>query len=132
MNTIQTTGASSFWPRRANGAKGTIAGFKSELTYRDQDMLCNDLGIAGIPEEKKERSMHLTLRVATKLSVSLDERDVFSVECVGMARCLDMYTDSGAADEPRAPRLTTGRGARAAQHCYGWTDTYFSMTGTFV
>ncbi|GBP78166.1 hypothetical protein EVAR_99201_1 [Eumeta japonica] len=33
--------------------------------------------------------MHLILSVATKLGVSLDERDVVSVERVGMTRCTD-------------------------------------------
>ncbi|GBP49918.1 hypothetical protein EVAR_29531_1 [Eumeta japonica] len=57
-----------------------------ELNERDQDMICNDLEIAGILEEKNESSVYLILSVATKLGVSLDERYVDSIERVNMTR----------------------------------------------
>ncbi|GBO99768.1 hypothetical protein EVAR_74191_1 [Eumeta japonica] len=77
------TAASAIWPyvwRRSN-----------------RDTLCNDLEVAGTPEEKNESSMRLILRVAIKLGVSLDERDVVSVERVGMTG----RTDSRDSERPR-------------------------------
>ncbi|CAK1581399.1 unnamed protein product [Parnassius mnemosyne] len=66
--------------------ENTIADLKMEINDRDQELLCNDVEIAGIPEEKSERSIHLVLAVATKLGVSLEERDIVSAERAGPLR----------------------------------------------
>lgn len=70
-------------PADGNVLNKAIAGLKLELNERDQDLLCNDLEIAGIPEERNENPTHLTLAVATKLGVKLEERDIVSAERVG-------------------------------------------------
>ncbi|GBP60176.1 hypothetical protein EVAR_41867_1 [Eumeta japonica] len=38
-----------------SASERTVAGLRSELNDYDQDMLCNDLEIAGVPEEKKRK-----------------------------------------------------------------------------
>ncbi|GBP28617.1 hypothetical protein EVAR_85816_1 [Eumeta japonica] len=38
--------------------EGTMADLRSELNDRDENMLCNNLEIAAIPEKKNESSMH--------------------------------------------------------------------------
>ncbi|KAI5632928.1 hypothetical protein NE865_14332 [Phthorimaea operculella] len=64
----------------------TIAELKSELNDRDQELLCNDIDIAGVPEENAELPIHLTLNIAAKLGVSLEERDIVSAERSGGVR----------------------------------------------
>ncbi|GBP81328.1 hypothetical protein EVAR_53722_1 [Eumeta japonica] len=66
LNRVSTTNSVS-------ALKGTIAGFASQLNDRDQEMLYNDLKIAGIPGENNESSVHLILTVATTLGVSQSE-----------------------------------------------------------
>lgn len=65
--------------------KKTINGLKLELNDRDQEVLSNDLEIAGIPQEQNENPTHLILGVALKLGVTLEERDIVSAERVGGA-----------------------------------------------
>lgn len=84
----------------------TVADLKAELNDRDQEMLSNDIEIAGIPEEMAERSVHLVLSVAQKLGVALQEHDLVSAERVGAVR----RAEPGAA-EPR-PRPIVVRLAR--------------------
>ncbi|GBP16997.1 hypothetical protein EVAR_8072_1 [Eumeta japonica] len=43
----------------------------------------------GIPEEKTENCVHLTLIVATKLGVALEERDIDSAERRAQCACGD-------------------------------------------
>lgn len=84
----------------------TIAELKAELNDRDQDMLSNDIEIAGLPEETAERSVHLVLNVAKKLGVKLEEHDIVSAERAGGVR----RAEQGAPD-PR-PRPIAVRLAR--------------------
>ncbi|KAJ2940129.1 hypothetical protein O0L34_g14167 [Tuta absoluta] len=64
----------------------TIMELKSELNDREQELLCNDIEIAGVPEENGELPVHLTLSIAAKLGVSLEERDIVSAERSGAVR----------------------------------------------
>jgi hypothetical protein len=64
----------------------TVADLKLDLNARDQELLCNDVEIAGIPEEKSERCCHIVLAVAQKLGVTLEERDLVSAERAGSVR----------------------------------------------
>ncbi|XP_052750039.1 uncharacterized protein LOC128200485, partial [Galleria mellonella] len=61
----------------------TISELKMELNHRDQELLCNDIEIAGIPEDTNERGIHLALTVAQKLGVVLEERDIVDAQRAG-------------------------------------------------
>ncbi|XP_063821048.1 uncharacterized protein LOC135071202 [Ostrinia nubilalis] len=82
----------------------TVSQLKRDLNERDQELLLNDVDIAGIPEEEGESVQHLVLASAAKLGVSLDERDIVSCRRVGIIR---LPTEA----EPR-PRAITVRLAR--------------------
>ncbi|KAL0810710.1 hypothetical protein ABMA28_010034 [Loxostege sticticalis] len=88
----------------------TVADLKLELNDRDQELLCNDVEISGIPEEKNERCCHIVLAVAQKLGVKLEERDLVSVERAGPAR-REPAEDAA----PPRPRPLVVRLARRAQ-----------------
>ncbi|XP_028159361.1 uncharacterized protein LOC114352101 [Ostrinia furnacalis] len=82
----------------------TVSQLKRDLNERDQELLLNDVDIAGIPEEEGESVQHLVLACAAKLGVSLDERDIVGCRRVGLNR---QPTEA----EPR-PRAITVRLAR--------------------
>lgn len=84
--------------------EAAVSQLKSDLDERDQELLLNDVDIAGIPEEDNESVQHLVLACATKLGVPLDERDIVSCRRVGVRR-------TEAQEEPR-PRAVTVRLAR--------------------
>ncbi|KAL0901386.1 hypothetical protein ABMA27_006660 [Loxostege sticticalis] len=88
----------------------TVADLKLDLNDRDQELLCNDVEISGIPEENSERCCHIVLAVAQKLGVKLEERDLVSVERAGPAR--RSSTEDAA---PPRPRPLVVRLARRAQ-----------------
>ncbi|CAG5029809.1 unnamed protein product [Parnassius apollo] len=54
----------------------TMSQLKSQILERDQDLLANDIQIAGFPETSSENTAHIILAIAKKLCVDLDERDV--------------------------------------------------------
>lgn len=60
-----------------------IVDLQQQLQQRDQDLLSNDVEISGIPEHKVESVMHLTLAVALKLGMELEDRDIVSAMRVG-------------------------------------------------
>lgn len=64
----------------------TILELQQNLNDREQELLSNDLEIAGIPEEKAESGLHIVLSLCTKMGVTMDNRDVVSVERVGPVR----------------------------------------------
>lgn len=66
--------------------ESTISDLKMELNDRDQDLLRNDIEIAGVPEEKNETTLHLVHAVVAKLGVTIEERDIVSAERVGAVR----------------------------------------------
>lgn len=66
--------------------ENTITQLKLELIDRDQQLLANDVDIAGIPESKGEGLAHVVLSIAKKLGVAMEERDIVSAERVGPVR----------------------------------------------
>ncbi|XP_063831735.1 uncharacterized protein LOC135080944 [Ostrinia nubilalis] len=86
----------------------TVAELKLDLNDRDQELLCNDIEISGIPEEKNERCSHIVLTVAQKLGVKLEEQDLVSVQRAGPVR------HAAAGDAPPRPRPLVARLARRA------------------
>lgn len=85
----------------------TIACLQMEVNDRDQEILHNDVEIAGIPEENNERPLHIALTVSNKLGVTLEERDIVYAERVGPIR-------RGDTQDPR-PRPLVVRLARRSQ-----------------
>ncbi|CAG5058452.1 unnamed protein product [Parnassius apollo] len=66
----------------------TITQLKLDLQDREQEMLSNDVEIAGISEVRNENLMHVTFTVAKKLTVEIEDRDIVSVKRVGPIRAL--------------------------------------------
>lgn len=60
-----------------------ILKLQADIIERDQILLRNDMEIARCPEVKNENCSHLTLMIAKKICVELDEKDVVSAERVG-------------------------------------------------
>ncbi|CAG4969448.1 unnamed protein product [Parnassius apollo] len=56
----------------------TITQLKLDLQDREQEMLSNDVEIAGIPEVRNENLMHVTFTVAKKLTVEIEDRDIMT------------------------------------------------------
>ncbi|CAG4939845.1 unnamed protein product [Parnassius apollo] len=61
----------------------TIEQLKCDLNERDQELLCNDIEITSIPEEKGENLIHIVTTLAVKLGVKLSENDLVSATRVG-------------------------------------------------
>lgn len=53
---------------------------EKRLNDRDQDYFLTDIEVTGIPECKNENPIHIITQVANKLGVTLDEREIVSVE----------------------------------------------------
>ncbi|CAG4944646.1 unnamed protein product [Parnassius apollo] len=87
----------------------TVSQLKSQILERDQDLLANDIQIAGFPETSGENTAHIILAIAKKLCVDLDERDVVSSERTGFIR------DNGEGSSVPRPRLLVVRLSRRAQ-----------------
>ncbi|KAI5633925.1 hypothetical protein NE865_13354 [Phthorimaea operculella] len=69
-----------------------------EINDRDQELLSNDIEIAGVPEEKEESLSHIVLAVGRNLAVQLEATDIVSAERVGPTRG---PADGGAPPKPR-------------------------------
>ncbi|KAH9638104.1 hypothetical protein HF086_014965 [Spodoptera exigua] len=82
-----------------------IAKLRQDLNDRDQELLCNDVEIANLPETNGENPVHLAVQIGLKLGVKLDERDIVSAERVGARRLVAM---DAAGPVPR-PRLLAVR-----------------------
>lgn len=71
------------------GADGSLLAIveqlKAQLNDRDRDALLNDVEIACVPENKGENLTHVVTTLASKIGVTLPERDVVSVVRVGRA-----------------------------------------------
>lgn len=52
-----------------------ISDLKIELNGREQEMLCNDVELSGIPEEASESILHIVRTVANKLGMTLEDQD---------------------------------------------------------
>lgn len=59
---------------------------QTDLSERDQTMLLNDIEISGVPENLHESPIHITQALAQKVGMTLDTRDIISVERVGPPR----------------------------------------------
>ncbi|XP_069357538.1 uncharacterized protein [Maniola hyperantus] len=70
----------------STSVEATIAQLKAELNERDQELLLNDIDITGIPEEKAENVTHIAILVASKIGVTINERDIVRAERVGPVR----------------------------------------------
>lgn len=64
----------------------SIVDLKMDLNDREQEMLRNDIEIAGIPEVGGEGTVHIVLTVADKLGVTVTDMDIVSAERVGPPR----------------------------------------------
>lgn len=64
----------------------TIFQLKTQLQERDQESLLNDVEVSNLPEMTNENATHVILTLASKLGVSLEERDVVSAERAGPLR----------------------------------------------
>lgn len=89
--------------------ESTVVQLQKDLNDRDQELLASDLEISNLPEKPGENLMHLTLLIATKLSVKLDERDVISASRAGVRR---VRADSAGAPAQLRPRVVVVRLAR--------------------
>lgn len=87
----------------------TVARLHTELEKRNQELLANDLEIAGFPESHNENATHVLLAIAKKLGVPLEDRDVVSAHRVGAVRG---HADGGAS--VARPRPVAVRLARRA------------------
>lgn len=74
-------------PREDNLTE-TVTGLQRQLLARDQELLQNDVEITGIPEYEKESLAHLTITLATKLGMTIEERDIVNTSRVGPKRGL--------------------------------------------
>lgn len=82
-----------------------VSQLKTDLNDREQDLLLNDVDVAGIPEEDGESVQHLVLSCAAKLGVQLDERDLVNCARIGGGR-------QETQGMPLRPRVITLRLAR--------------------
>ncbi|XP_022834155.1 uncharacterized protein LOC111361927 [Spodoptera litura] len=73
-------------PASYDAIEATIAALKTQLNDRDQELLQNDLIIAGIPETKDENKFHTIKVLSTKLGVTVEDRDVVNIERIGGVR----------------------------------------------
>lgn len=89
----------------ASDLDGTILQLKMEIHDKDQEMLVNDVEIAGFPEVRNENTVHAVQTIAMKLGVQLEDRDIVSAERVGPPRA---FLEGQGAPRPRplAVRLT--------------------------
>lgn len=97
-------------PTEDSKTSEVISQLRLELNEREQENLLNDVEIAGLDEKNGENSITLTLLVAKKLGISLEERDIVSAERSGPRRII---ADSSAGQR-RLPRPIVVRLARRA------------------
>lgn len=56
--------------------KNTISTLENQINDREQQSLSNDIEISGIPEGSGENVIHIATLIASKLGMTLEERDV--------------------------------------------------------
>lgn len=86
----------------------TILQLRMDIQVKDQEMLVNDVEIAGFPEVGNENSVHAVL-IFLPLGVQLEDRDVVSAERVGAPRA---FLD-GEAPRPRPLAVRSSHARRA-------------------
>lgn len=75
--------AGNFISPATDRLRETIEQLQVDLNDREQSSLLNDVEIAGIPESAGESVEHIVSAVATKLGITLEQRDVVSAVRVG-------------------------------------------------
>lgn len=93
-----------------------ISELRKELNERDQQLLSNDLVLAGITEQSDESLSHTAKIIALKLGIELDERDIVHVERIGSTRRNRQQPNNDIATDPipQQPRIIAVRLARRA------------------
>ncbi|KOB70525.1 Zinc finger DNA binding protein [Operophtera brumata] len=66
-----------------NELEQTVVGLKLALNDSEQEALLYDLELTGLPEQQGENLSHLVPLLATQIGVTLDEREVVSIERSG-------------------------------------------------
>ncbi|XP_045541400.1 uncharacterized protein LOC123722877 [Papilio machaon] len=113
----------------------TIADLRIQLNDRDQELLLNDVEIAGLPEERNENVLHLVSVVAVKLGLTLEDRDIVHAERQGAVR-RNRGDGEGAPQQPRPLVVRLARRAqrdallRAARVRRGLTTADMNIAGT--
>ncbi|XP_014370183.2 uncharacterized protein LOC106720117 [Papilio machaon] len=115
--------------------ENTIADLRIQLNDRDQELLLNDVEIAGLPEERNENVLHLVSVVAVKLGLTLEDRDIVHAERQGAVR-RNRGDGEGAPQQPRPLVVRLARRAqrdallRAARVRRGLTTADMNIAGT--
>lgn len=73
----------------ASKMEETITELKSQLNDRDQALFLTDIEISGVEEVKGENPLNIVSLIASKIGVSLEERDVVSVMRTGVRHTRD-------------------------------------------
>ncbi|XP_072934836.1 uncharacterized protein [Epargyreus clarus] len=95
-------------PSESSKMEETIVELKCQLNDRDQASFLTDIEISGVEEAKGENPLSIVTLIATKIGVSLEERDIVSVTRAGVRHKHDILSDGG---KPR-PRPLVVRLAR--------------------
>lgn len=66
--------------------ENVIAQLQADITERDQELLANDLEIAGCTESSNENCVHIAISIAKKIGVELDTKDIVNAERAGPKR----------------------------------------------
>lgn len=87
-----------------------ITRLKQELNDKDRELLANDIEIVNLPEVANENTLHVTMTIASKLGIKIEERDIVVAERVGPRH---LVSTNAAGPESR-PRPLAVRLARRA------------------
>ncbi|CAG4968629.1 unnamed protein product [Colias eurytheme] len=85
----------------SNDIVESIESLKHQLNDSEQRNLMNDVEITGFPETKGENLLHLTITIAHKIGLSLEEKDIVNAYRVGRQNGLDMSSDRSSSGRPR-------------------------------
>ncbi|VVC91100.1 unnamed protein product [Leptidea sinapis] len=99
FNNLQT-GQNLQSSSEVSGTLSTIEDLKAQVNDREQEAVCNDFEISGIPEQPGESAAHLVCRIAEKLGVTFEECDLVLTERAGVRRA-----PSGDAGTPAQAQL---------------------------
>ncbi|VVD00052.1 unnamed protein product [Leptidea sinapis] len=80
----------------------TVSQLRLQLNERDQESLLGDLDIGHIPEIKGENPVHIVTVLATKLGITLEDRDIVFAE---RFRAPDLRNSTDNVSGERARRL---------------------------
>ncbi|KAJ8728929.1 hypothetical protein PYW07_006625 [Mythimna separata] len=92
--------------------ESVVEQLRRDLNDRDQELMANDIVISNVPEAQGENPTHLLQLIATKLGVSLEDRDIVCAEHAGGRHI--KATSPSTSSEPH-PRPIMARLARRDQ-----------------